>query len=284
MRDIPGQEDCLAGKTDGCRASSQGAQEAERPISHEGNAPLGRAVVFVENDCIQSIVTDRPGLLIAIADVGFHPEGETAFAPVEETVDLRICQEGELLQVDSPTVERVFGTAHEIPTHVRLSHRNGTKRQPPNDAYLTILNYAHLCGIDHRRMGDPATCIEVVRSLGQDTEGSRVVALHFDGEVLMGCSIERAVLWRATLLRARNLFRAALTMGGDSVALVYRPGPGCGVEVSPTLVTLAKRLARAGEVVGVTLRDFLMDTPPGEPMTGAVSLLHPPVMQPTPFD
>jgi hypothetical protein len=110
-----------------------------------------------------------------------------------------------------------------------------------------------------------------------------MVAYHFHGEVLVGCTVERASLATSTLFKASALFPVVLESGGDSAVLVFRPGEGGVPAIPPELPSQVASLVKAGQDFGVRIRDVIVTGSSGCDGMEFVSLLHPDALS-IPFD
>lgn len=249
--------------------------------------PVGRAVIVMESGQVREVVTDqiRP-IDIAVLDCGYHVDGEPE-RPGGETVRLAVC-DGAAQRVDRSFVERTFAAGAKNPVHIRLS-RFGVDTDDPlgvetSPAYGEVLDAICLDEIDERRLDEPAAVVVLARSLRHLAPGENIVAFHFRGEALAGCTIEEAGLTDAALLQAPNLFRATLQSGGDSVVLVFRPDRGGVPDIPPGLVGQVGELKRVGETIGVRVRDLILSGSHASSRTEFISLLNPGAQTATPFD
>ena len=110
----------------------------------------------------------------------------------------------------------------------------------------------------------PHDAAKLASAILADADVERVLALHFNVKHrLIGVHVVSVGTLDASLVHPRDVFKAACLSNAASLVIAHNH-PSGDPTPSPEDRTLSDRLRKAGELIGVTLLDFVIVTDPAE--------------------
>ena len=225
---------------------------------------MNRAVVIVDNGYVSGVVTNSPDMQVAVLDCGYRTDHESE-AICGESVSLWSHTEAdENLTADKPFVERIFGAVGTIhPIHIRFDQGYRVSRymhhEESSEPYLTVMDFGNICDIDTRAMSGTAGIVELWHDFDRGQEEKSVALLFFDAlDRFMVVSLDRRSLEESELAVSSHALRIALRHYAKQFAIVHNHPSEIVPQPSASDIETTRRLARAAEGVGVSLRDHVI--------------------------
>lgn len=225
---------------------------------------VNRAVVIVDNGYVSGVVVNSPDVQVTVLDCGFHVDYEREAICGESLSLWSHTEADENLIADRPFVERVFGAVGTMhPIHIRFDQRYWVSRymrhEESSEPYLTVMDFGNVCEMDTRRMSGTAGIVELWHDFDRGQEEESVAILFFDAaDRFMVVSLDRRSLEESELAVPSHALRIALRHYAKQFAIVHNHPGEIVPQPSASDIETTRRLVRAAQGVGVSLRDHVI--------------------------